>query len=336
MKSSIISLLTISVFTLNSCNSQNKGNKIKDNKKEIQAIEQYTGTWLFLEKRNNEYVYCTDVSKSITVNKTSIIDHTPMEDSEFRIDHLMQKDNLIYIYLDKKETSFYRFKWINKEKGIAKWILDNYDGDAYINKLHLNNVKKAKCEEEDKPKGLQCKIKNLSKIYDFKISGTDFENKDKNTNPLIAEISIIQKSDPTKIQKIRFEPSSWVMFTDVPCDAISYFKNEKNIKESIDNHHNFIIADYNFDGLEDFAYIWDTGGNGGALYSFYFQDNKGDFLEAEDFPMQNGPFPTELNTISKTITISGPIGCCKINKTVYQLGKNNKWKMISTKQEDIK
>jgi hypothetical protein len=76
MKSSIILLLVISAFTFNSCNSQNK-----DHKKEVQVIEHYTGTWLFLEKKNNEYVYCTDVSKSITVNKTSIIDHTPMEDS---------------------------------------------------------------------------------------------------------------------------------------------------------------------------------------------------------------------------------------------------------------
>lgn len=336
MKNSIISLLAIYALALNSCNSQNKDNKIKDPKKEIQAIDQYTGTWLFLEKKNNEYIYCTDASKSITVNKTSIIDHTPMEDSEYKIDHIAQKNNFIYIYLDKKETSFYRFKWINIEKGIAKWILNNYDGDVYINKLHLNNVKKEKCEEEDKPKGMQCEIKNISKIYDFKISGTDFENKDKNTNPLIAEISIIKKSEPTKIQKIRFEPSSWVMFSDVPCNAISYFKSEKNIKENIESHHNFIISDYNFDGLEDFAYVWDNGGNGGFLYSFYFQNSKGEFFEATDFPMQNGPFPSEINTNKKTISISGPIGCCKINTTIYLLDKNNKWKMISTKQEDIK
>lgn len=207
--------------------------------------------------------------------------------------------------------------------------------DIYINKLSIDKIKKIKCEEVDRPKGLQCEITNLSNIYDFKISGTDFENKDKNLNPLIAEISIIQKAHPNKIQKIRFEPSSWVLFTEVPCNAISYFEKKESIKENIENHHNFIIADYNFDGLEDFAYVWDNGGNGGPLYSFYFQNNVGDFLEATDFPMQNGPFPSEINSMKKAITIRTPIGYCKSQTTIYNLKENGNWIVSSSEVKEL-
>lgn len=333
MKKSLILFLTISIYTFTSCNSQNKENS-KNNKSK--NIKQYIGTWLFLEQKNDkEYVYCTDILKSIRVSETSILNHTPMEDSEFKIDHFIQKNSFIYFYLDNKETSYYKFEWINKEKGIAKWILNNYEGDIYVNELYISNFKKEKCEQEDKPKGFQCEIADLSKIFDFKIFGTEFENEEDSTNPLVAEINIIKKSNPIKVQEIRFEPNSWIMFKDIPCDAISYFNNEGSLKEDIDNHHNFIIADYNFDGLEDFAYIWDIGGNGGALYSFYFQNKEGMFIEAKDFPLQNGAFPSEINIIKKTLTTTNPVGCCKINKTIYQLENNSKWKLISSKQEAI-
>lgn len=131
MKKVIILFLTISISILNSCNSQNKEIKInKDKDKETQNTD-LIGTWLFVVNNDNKYVYCTDISKSIIVNKTSIIEHAPMEDSEFKIDHIKQKNDLIYIYLDKKETSFYKFKWIDKEKKIAKWIFNNYEGYIY-------------------------------------------------------------------------------------------------------------------------------------------------------------------------------------------------------------
>lgn len=338
MKNSIILLLAISGFTLNSCNSQNKNNKLVEKNipnRNIKKEKTYIGTWLYVEKKNNQYIYCSDVSKSITVSNTSIQDHTPMEDSDYKIDHIKEKGEIIYLYLDKSEHSYYTFKWISKEKGIAKWILDNYGGDIYVNKENLKEVKKENCEKDETFKGFVCEINNLSTKFNFKVSGTDFEDKENNLNPLIAKITITRMSKPSKIQEIRFEPNSWTMLSNIPCNAISYFKKEKNIKESIDNHHNFIIADFNFDGLEDFAYIWDVGGNGGALFEYFFQNKDGEFMEDKDFPLQDGLFPSEINPIKKTLTISGPVGCCKINKMTYELKENNEWKLIFSKQEDI-
>lgn len=340
MKSSIILLFVLSVLSLSSCNYQEKKNNalIKKNSKNIKTedVKEYIGTWLFVEKRqNNEFRYCTDISKSIIATNSAIHAETPMEDSDFKIDHIKEKDGITYIYLDKKELSSYKFKWIDKENGISEWTLDNYQTDIYVSKLKLNKIKKSKCEQEETIKGFVCEISNLSSKFNFKIVGTDFENKEKNLNPLIAKILIAPKRDPSLIQEVRFEPSSWVLFSDVPCNAISYFKKEKSINESIENHHDFIVADYNFDGLEDFAYIWDIGGNGGALFSYFFQNNKGEFSESDSFPLQNGLFPSEINIERKTLTTVSPVGCCKMNKMTYQL-KNNKWELTQSKQEDLK
>ena len=38
-----------------------------------------------------------------------------------------------------------------------------------------------------------------------------------------------------------------------------------------------------FDNLEDFAIVWDEGGNAGKLYEYYFQDKNGNFSILDTF-----------------------------------------------------
>lgn len=117
---------------------------------------------------------------------------------------------------------------------------------------------------------------------------------------------------------------------------INYFSSDKKIKEGVENYHDFIIADFNFDNLEDFAILYDFGGNGGPLYSYYFQDKKDDTFKTEkQFPLNEGPFPKNIDRNNNTLTISGPRGCCKVSTTIFQL-KDNKWDVLSSKEEDMK
>ncbi|AKK72656.1 hypothetical protein OK18_08500 [Chryseobacterium gallinarum] len=74
------------------------------------------------------------------------------------------------------------------------------------------------------------------------------------------------------------------------------------------------------------------GGNGGPSYSYFFQNEKGEFLSNKEFPLNEGPFPKIINKADKTLVIQRPKGCCKTNTTVFQLQKNN-WKIISTTDE---
>ena len=57
------------------------------------------------------------------------------------------------------------------------------------------------------------------------------------------------------------------------CKSVRSYQTHKNdTLEAVDNDYgNFIVADFNFDGLDDLAIIRDSGGNSGSLYNFYIQ-----------------------------------------------------------------
>lgn len=153
--------------------------------------------------------------------------------------------------------------------------------------------------------------------------------KDANNKPIKLNIKI--KKNNKIVQQIKYNPGFWSYNN---FNKISYFNTKLQIQEGIENYHNFITADFNFDNLEDFAILYDSGGNGGPIYSYYIQSKEGKFEQIRDFPLNEGPFPKKINKKDNTLTISGPIGCCKIKTTVFQL-KNNKWSVIFSKDENM-
>lgn len=170
-------------------------------------------------------------------------------------------------------------------------------------------------------------VENIKQNLSFDFSVIE---RDKDNRPLKVEIDI--KNNDQVIQKINYTPGFW-LDKDFKINQKKYFGTNLSLEEGIENYHNFIIADFNFDGLEDFAILYDSGGNGGSFYSYYFQNEIGKFNLDKNFPLNEGYFPKEINKNNKTITISNPIGCCKMETTIFQL-KNN-WKMISSKEENM-
>lgn len=301
----------ILLLLLLSCQGQTHDRNILANKNE--NSKEYIGEWFFVDKKDNgEYFYCDDISKSIRVNDDSIVDHTTMEDSNFKIDHIKKKNDIIFLYLNKEESSFYKFQWISKEQGISKWTFGAYDGTYYIIKKNLGTIKKILCDQENEKS--ECELKGLSSKFNFTIKGLEFEDEKEKKKPVSVLITITDKQNLSQIQEIRFEPYSWVLFDDIPCEA-------------------FTVKDFNFDGLDDFAFIWDNGGDSGPVFSYFFQNNKGEFIEDLNFPLNHSFLPKELNKKDKTLTISGAFGCCKIFKTVFQL-KTDKWVVIHSEEKE--
>lgn len=303
-KLSKISYLWFFISILISCQT-----KEKNNMKEIDS-NSYYGKWLFINKENNKYYYCKDSDKFIEISKNKIYEHTPMEDSNFNIDHVKIKGNLTYLYIDKKETSYYILNWINEEKGIISCKLNDYNINLYIAEKKVKTIENKICH----PKNKSCTFNENTGRYKFIIEAEEYKNNKEQKYPISAWIIVTDKKSK-KTQEIHFEPNSWTTLSELPCEK-------------------FIIKDYNFDGLEDFAVIWDDGGNGGELYEYYFQDKNGKFSSKDPFPLQHGMLADDIDAASRTITTRSVVGCCNYNLNTYKFTSNGEWKTFS-KQEAI-
>lgn len=89
----------------------------------------------------------------------------------------------------------------------------------------------------------------------------------------------------------------------------SYTTGFNKDKEATDNEFgNIIIADLNFDGLEDLAIKREQGGNGGPLYNFYFQDKKGEFVINEFLSISMQYFPYKILKEKNMLVVSVWVG----------------------------
>jgi hypothetical protein len=172
-----------------------------------------------------------------------------------------------------------------------------------------------------------CVLNNLLTKFNLKIEGVKFEDEEEKELPIEAKITVTQKIDPSKKQEIIFTPSSWFGRLNIPCKNISYFNKKGNLNENgmyddKSKNHDLVVADYNFDGLEDFAYLWDVGSNVGSLFSYFIQNKDGKFVIDKSFPLQEGSIPDKIDVTNRTLTVGS---------TIFQLDKNNKWKIISSK-----
>ena len=103
--------------------------------------EDYVGTWQEVQQKNNEFVIvdCGYDGESIKVSNDSIFEKGIMEDSNSKIDHVKQDESGTILFIDKFEKSYYRFTWINKQKGISKWEIQHNE-TAKIVRYFANNL----------------------------------------------------------------------------------------------------------------------------------------------------------------------------------------------------
>lgn len=135
MKRIIFSLLILNVLL--SCKSQD-------------SKEDYIGTWLEVQKKNNEFVIvdCGYEGASLKTSNNSIFEKGVMEDIDMKIDHIKQDETGITLFTDKLEKSYYKFLWIDKEKGISKWDIQRSGSPSFVryfvNKLNIDKIKTIK------------------------------------------------------------------------------------------------------------------------------------------------------------------------------------------------
>lgn len=306
-----LTYLYLFISILISCQKKNESNVINPNILREPNYSSYYGKWLFINKEGNKYYYCIDADKFIEIRKNKIYDHTAMEDSNFNIDHNKNKGNQTYLYTDKQESSYYILNWIDKEKGIISCKLNEYSTSLFINEKKITTIENRYCQ----PKNKSCIFNSTDGRYIYTLEAGEYKNDKEQEYPISAWIIIKDKKNK-KPQEIYFEPNSWSTYSNLPCK-------------------DFIIKDFNFDGLEDFAIVWDEGGSNGKLFEYYFQNRNGIFFPIKTFPLQHGMLAEDINLKNKTITTKSVVGCCDYNINIYKLKSNETWE-ISSKQNKIK
>jgi len=304
--------LSLLLFTTFCCQSKEEKEANITFSSEAATNKSYFGKWFLVNKYSDSYYYCTDSDRLFELGKNKIFDHTPVEDSHFNIDHVKTRDERTYFYIDQQETSYYILKWIDKSKGIISYQFNNYDPILFVSEKDRKRIDSKTCNTKIK----SCQFNDLSNNYKFSVEESEYQDEKAQKYPTAAWIIITNKKKSKIAQEIRFEPNSWAIYSELPCDG-------------------FIVKDFNFDGLEDFAIVWDDGGNAGRLYEYYFQDKEGNFSTSTSFPLQHGVLADDVDNVKKTITTASPVGCCSINVNTYILRSNGTWEG-STRQEKLK
>ena len=112
-------------------------------------------------------------------------------------------------------------------------------------------------------------------------------------------------------------------------DVRSYItKQNKNMEAPDNDYGDFIVADFNFDGKDDFAIKYDSGGNAGSIYVFYIQQDN--MLFKKDIFLSNHVefFPIDIDSKSKTVTTHAHADVYGYYESVFRFNtKTKKWKM---------
>lgn len=302
-------LILISLFSL-SCK--------EDNSKQTQNISNPQTTNVEID---NSFVISCGSGCAMTYTAENILqnDATSIK-VKFKVE-MYTDEQLSDSYYEDYLFSYNKNKEIEKItiEGKNENILSNLMPDAQdsfrefaaeiINRsIHLSQQKEKPANKKYFSTAKSCEFKNLSNKYEFILEAEEYKNEKEQKYPTSAWI-IVKNKKNGKSQEIHYEPNSWTSYQDLPCT-------------------NFFVKDFNFDGLEDFAIVWDQGGVE-KLYEYYLQDKNGNFSAVASFPLQHGILAENIDLVNKIITTQSIIGCCHVNINKYKLNSNTTWDISS-------
>jgi hypothetical protein len=175
---------------------------------------------------------------------------------------------------------------------------------------------------------------NLSYTNNFKIS---FFERSKDKNPIEHYWTILIYDKKMNLCDSIVQPA-YVFFSEsVDFEKVrSYSRNHNKNDKVVDNDYgNFVVADFNFDFKNDFAIVNDIGGNGGAMYSFYVQNNQNKFVLDPFLTDSITYFPAKINSSERSLITQVHAGACYFGENKYTLDNKNKWKKMSHKEINI-
>ena len=177
-----------------------------------------------------------------------------------------------------------------------------------------------------------CSYENLSKKFNFKVIPIP-----KKDDLIQIAIKITDKENPKSIQTLAIECEGFYLDSFDDCKNVKSYSTKINSELPTGDENdsgNFIVADFNFDGLEDFAIKSDPGGNGGPLYVYFLQAEDRKFYKSKYLSDTVQFFPIEINPAKKTITTFLHANAYQKNRRIFKYNqKAKKWKLIQSSFE---
>jgi hypothetical protein len=186
--------------------------------------------------------------------------------------------------------------------------------------------------------GQTCTHKELSNVFTFKTYIK--KNPENMHNPdCMIKIAIKEKSTNKTIQSIQFTSEMLFDSSYIHCNNVrSYTTGINKYTDVVDGDYgDLIVADFNFDDREDFAFKKGEGGNGGPLYIYYVQKADSTFIRDEFLCKNLDCFPCHFNKDNKILTTVCVFTAISVVKTIYKFDSlTDKWSIISTREIDIR
>jgi hypothetical protein len=172
---------------------------------------------------------------------------------------------------------------------------------------------------------------NLSQQFDIEVNFNTYEFGDGEA-VFVAEIYVIDKRNKQCDSIHITSENYYATYFRSDTQVLSYTTGYNAEREVLDNNFgDIVIADLNFDGLDDIAVINDYGGNAGPLYNYYVQQANLKFELDTFLTQQVGWFPTEIDTVNHALTTYVHASAMSYGKHVYAINSNT-W---STKLDTI-
>ncbi len=175
-----------------------------------------------------------------------------------------------------------------------------------------------------------CELTDLSEKFNFRVTVFKSKEADDGDARRISQIrlQITAKTNKKLTQRITVTPDFLFQDAFTKCSAARSYVTNKNAKaEAVDNDYgDFIVADLNFDTLEDFAVKRDSGGNGGAFYEYYIQNKRGAFLKDSFLTDEIGYFPGTIDARRKRLITYIHANAFGYNENIYKYNSvTQKW-----------
>ncbi|HEY0462436.1 MAG TPA: hypothetical protein VGC97_25100 [Pyrinomonadaceae bacterium] len=167
--------------------------------------------------------------------------------------------------------------------------------------------------------GQICEHSDLSRKYIYNISTVQTKDGERSE---ISEIhlQIISKADKNQVRVIVVKAGRLFSGAFTDCSAARSLITGKNEDLEVEDNDfgDFIVADFNFDNREDFAVKQDSGGNGGAVYEYFTQNNSGKFEKDSFLTEKMVYFPSTFDARRKRLITYVHADAAGFNENVFK------------------